>query len=356
MPFANMGIQHFFPNSNLKDVKERDKLAQSIMSEINCISGLCYENWSFLIDFIKIFPKQISTLLKPNYHKIISERWGENIFREEFTTHDLTLSIDPKIGENHKNIASQMRKKKYYENLDPFTVENLNMFPKPEFRPIVFEEIHIQKENEKRRNMRQIGCDEKEHLFIFVHGYQGSSFDMRLIRNHLCWLMPTAMYLCSSANEDSTEGDIESMGKNLAYEIKYFIKDHCNNDPPKRISFIAHSLGGLICRAALPFLHEYKKFFYTFISLSSPHLGMYNSSKLIDAGIWILKQWKKSVCLQEMSMTDKEKIEDTYLFQLSKKQGLCWFQNIGLFSSHQDQYVPFDSARIQRNASSNNNK
>lgn len=28
---------------------------------------------------------------------------------------------------------------------------------------------------------------------------------------------------------------------------------------------------------------------YTFFSLSSPHLGyMYNSSKVIDAGIWVL--------------------------------------------------------------------
>lgn len=76
---------------------------------------------------------------------------------------------------------------------------------------------------------------------------------------------------------------------------------------------------------------------HTFISLSSPHLGyLYNSSSLIDAGIailchfihqillkkksgiWILKRWRKSLSLQQLSMTDTKEIEDTYLYKLSR--------------------------------------
>jgi hypothetical protein len=57
-------------------------------------------------------------------------------------------------------------------------------------------------------------------------------------------------------------------------------------------------LGGLIIRAALPHLEEYKDKFYTYISLSSPHLGyMYNSNTLFNAGMWFLKKWRKSVSL-----------------------------------------------------------
>lgn len=53
----------------------------------------------------------------------------------------------------------------------------------------------------------------------------------------------------------------------------------------KRLSFIGHSLGGIIIRAALPHLTEFKNKMYTFMTLSTPHLGyMYNSSSLIDAG------------------------------------------------------------------------
>ena len=53
-----------------------------------------------------------------------------------------------------------------------------------------------------------------------------------------------------------------------------------------RISFIGHSLGGLIIRAALPHLSEYQNNMYSFLTLSSPHLGyLYNTSSIIDTGI-----------------------------------------------------------------------
>ena len=55
---------------------------------------------------------------------------------------------------------------------------------------------------------------------------------------------------------------------------------------------------------------------------------------------------RKSKCLQQLSMTDAEDIRQTCLFQLSQMPGLGWFHNIGLVSSFQDSYVPFESARI----------
>ena len=50
---------------------------------------------------------------------------------------------------------------------------------------------------------------------------------------------------------------------------------------------------------ALPHLiGDLKDKFFTYMSLSSPHMGyMYNSNKLFDAGMWFLKKWRKSKCL-----------------------------------------------------------
>jgi len=105
-----------------------------------------------------------------------------------------------------------------------------------------------------------------------------------------------------------------------------------------KVSFIGHSLGGLIIRAALPHLiGDLKDKFYTYISLSSPHMGyMYNSNKLFDAGMWFLKKWRKSKCLMQLSMTDSKNIEETALFKLSTFNGLCYFKNVVLVSSFQD--------------------
>lgn len=74
---------------------------------------------------------------------------------------------------------------------------------------------------------------------------------------------------------------------------------------------------------------------------------MYNSSKLFDTGMWFLKKWKKSRSLAQLSMTDEARTEDCCLYKLSSAPGLNWFENVVLVCSNQDQYVPFDSARIQ---------
>lgn len=46
-------------------------------------------------------------------------------------------------------------------------------------------------------------------------------------------------------------------------------------------------------------------------------------------------------------MTDDKNLEECCLYKLSCLPGLNWFKNVALVSSYQDQYAPFDSARIQ---------
>ena len=88
------------------------------------------------------------------------------------------------------------------------------------------------------------------------------------------------------------------MGKRLADEVKQYIQSFCPLSCINKISFIGHSLGGLIIRASLPHLEEYKAKFFTYMSLGSPHLGyMYNSNQLLNAGMWLLKKWKNSKSL-----------------------------------------------------------
>jgi len=40
------------------------------------------------------------------------------------------------------------------------------------------------------------------HLFVLVHGFQGNSCDMRLLKNNLSVMHPDAIFLSSSSNED----------------------------------------------------------------------------------------------------------------------------------------------------------
>lgn len=61
----------------------------------------------------------------------------------------------------------------------------------------------------------------------------------------------------SSSNEGRTEGDISLMGLRLANEVDHHINRNYGNilscsSSGLKISFIGHSMGGLIIRSALP--------------------------------------------------------------------------------------------------------
>lgn len=61
---------------------------------------------------------------------------------------------------------------------------------------------------------------------------------MRLFKNNLSLLYPDHLFLSSSSNEDNTERNIEDLGKNLANEVKHFIKENCSKSVTKRSQFI----------------------------------------------------------------------------------------------------------------------
>lgn len=63
------------------------------------------------------------------------------------------------------------------------------------------------------------------HLAIFVHGYEGCSFDMKLLKNMFCFLAkPNVVFHSATANEADSTGDIDQQGALLAGEIEELIK------------------------------------------------------------------------------------------------------------------------------------
>ncbi|CDQ92996.1 unnamed protein product [Oncorhynchus mykiss] len=117
-----------------------------------------------------------------------------------------------------------------------------------------------------------------------------------------------------------------------------------------KISFVGHSLGNLIVRSVLtrPRFKCYLSRLHTFLSLSGPHLGtLYNSSALVNTGLWFMQKWKKSGSLLQLTCRDHSDPRQTFLYKLSKKSGLHHFRNVVLVGSLQDRYVPYHSARIE---------
>ena len=205
------------------------------------------------------------------------------------------------------------------------------------------------------------------HLVVCVHGLDGNSADLRLIKTYLEMAMPSANldFLMSEINQVDTFLSFEDMTKKLVSEIIYYMKT-CETNVGK-ISFIGHSLGCILIRSAIQKeeLMAFSSKFHTYLSLSGPHLGtMYNNSNLgnlkslfhskliqilfpVNAGMWVMQRWKKSGSLQQLALKDSPDIRKTFMYKLSQNSNLHLFKNVLLAGSSQDKYVPLHSARIE---------
>jgi predicted alpha/beta hydrolase family esterase len=344
------------------------EVATKLLMEVNEYSCQLFSLWNEYIQLLMIDQSETVAYFKPQYHKLTYERWCESIFRDiNVKTDFYHCSDSAKVGDKHMKIATKQRNSSHYQNLTPLPIEDTSMFPDWSDHPILFEECYIKdkkkfdKDELKRTEIELTNLidrnNKESHLIILVHGFQGNSEDLRLLRNNLLAIYPAAIFLSSTCNENESDMNIEDQGLKLANEVTSYIENYFETDEIKRVSFIGHSLGGIIIRASLPYLEELKDKLYTYMSLSSPHLGyLYSPKFLVSAGMWVLKKWKKSESLKELSMSDANTMEESYLFRLSEISKLEWFKNIVLVSSFQDSYVAFESARMQFRKEENTEK
>ena len=115
-----------------------------------------------------------------------------------------------------------------------------------------------------------------------------------------------------------------------------------------KISFLGFSLGGLVIKAALTYLSEYRSYFHSYISLASPHLGCLNSdNKFFSFGIWAIATITANPILKELRMSDDSDIKETALYKLSQTEELQYFKTVLMIGSFQDSYSPVESSLMQ---------
>uniref|UniRef100_W5M7X1 Family with sequence similarity 135 member B n=1 Tax=Lepisosteus oculatus TaxID=7918 RepID=W5M7X1_LEPOC len=141
------------------------------------------------------------------------------------------------------------------------------------------------------------------HLVVCVHGLDGNSADLRLVKTFIELGLPGSRldFLMSERNQADTFADFDTMTDRLLDEIIQHIQLY--NLTIARISFIGHSLGNVIIRSVLtrPRFRYYLSKLHTFLSLSGPHLGtLYNNSTLVSTGLWLMQKLKKSGSLLQL--------------------------------------------------------
>ncbi|XP_057852539.1 putative lipase ROG1 [Cryptomeria japonica] len=99
------------------------------------------------------------------------------------------------------------------------------------------------------------GGEFPDHLVIMVNGIIGSADNWRYAASQFVKKLPDKVFVhCSERNASTLTFDgVDRMGVRLAEEVKSIIE---NKPGLKKISFVAHSLGGLVARYAIGILYE----------------------------------------------------------------------------------------------------
>ena len=314
-----------------------------------------------LISDLAILVKEdYTTMLQIKYHKIQKERYSkfvrDNLVQvENFQTQNY---------EKNKSKSNKIQSAEFYSKVFgkfPFYVENTTLLHQINWIPTLVQETFKKTDKSRGRRMSSINkgvqlealynlekdINIKDHLIVLIHGDNGCHKDMKLYRRFIGMILPNSLCLSAKSLKNYKNKCIIEMAKDLANEIIYTVKKQGNIG---HISFIAHTLGGIVVRAALPFLESLKENMNTFLSLGTPHLGQGISSQkniLESSKIFFWGGLMTNKFEDQLQMKDTNNLRDSFLYQLAVNDRLHWFKNIILVDSDDHSKVSTASARIE---------
>lgn len=350
-------------------VASRDpvQLATTLALEISVVSAQIRQLWTRTLDLVKANVRAVESVLSTEMDRQRSELLSGLVARTEKQVPSFqSLSAVRDMQELDRK-ATQMREAFARRHADHILLQTEiaggppyatlfeevivkcpiavhGMTPLPCIEVSSDESVSFSSDSE---DASTVATTSRKHVVVLVHGFHGAAYDMLVIRRFFGLYYPHVSVLMSNSNENRTDDDIEEMGKRLAEEVRDFLVAlGCVGC--LKLSFIGHSLGGLIVRAAVPMLGEYLYAMNTYISLGTPHMGYFDSSsKLVSTGLWLMQAWGRSTSLAQLVGRDQRDPAKCFLSRLASNQSLSRFRNILLVASHQDTYVPFESARIE---------
>ncbi|KAI8906080.1 putative serine esterase-domain-containing protein [Powellomyces hirtus] len=193
------------------------------------------------------------------------------------------------------------------------------------------------------------------HLIVFVHGLLGSAWDFRLYKNKILLARHNLglpcndiVFLNSNSNEEDTFDDISTLADNLVSEIVEFVEMEMIR--VDRLSFVCHSLGGIIARCAIekPLMATFYDKYNTFTTFATPHLSIGVTNNRLLAMLASMYQYiDKSPCVDQLLLRDAQDKRDSFLYkQAMRTTALGHFKRVRLLAAAQDGYAGLGSALI----------
>lgn len=317
-------------------------IAEEMISEFMVWTSRLAHLRNYLLEAMRIVPNLLDRVLVKQSNLRLQEEINKKVFSQCIYTGRHISLRPPENRSQHRNRDAK-RFRNMWTSSPHYGVRTIGLISPCTF---YFEETYNNSRSFNGPLVDRVSSSTEWHLVVLVHGYQGKSIDMRVVKAALLGAVPHLTILSAETIGEITDFDIFEQGSQLASEVVKFISLQAT--PPTKLSFVGHSMGGLVVRSALPLLMEFRSIMHVLLTLNTPHLGfLQKPSALIGTGLWLFKVLKNTYSLDQLTMKDQVLPVKTALFRLSVGPGLEWFEHVILVGSNQDSYTPIESALVE---------
>jgi len=241
------------PIPGLRDkftLAEAQQIANAIITQINLMAVQLFELHNNMHKILSFKPRRVYKCLSREYQNQLERSYGEHILRHVVLTSQFCFPSEDFTGQLNDVVAKKTREVirmhaelegeefKPVDEVNNVVVDeegkkNRRQRDMSKYAPLIFEECFVRaKGPTKVANTFEIDArpDLKKlvdpsvtnlnykgmHLIVLSHGFQGSSFDLRVFKNCISIAMPDALFLCATSNEHDSDQSIYEMGQRLA--------------------------------------------------------------------------------------------------------------------------------------------
>ena len=162
------------------------------------------------------------------------------------------------------------------------------------------------------------------HVVFILHGFKANPQDMRRVLDLVSLSYPHVKCVLLHKCYSNVVQSLDFLAQQVVEEILTAIRSlRTDARPLGRISFMAHSIGGLVFRIAFnsPKLAEFVPLFHLFLSMNVPHLGLMFANLTTEFGVRLIQRFTESIQVSELMLRDQKDLRQTTLYKLAANNG-----------------------------------
>jgi hypothetical protein len=247
-------------------IADEAKISEINRESLYSNSNACpFEISRFIVDELGSINKQLiktknkfmfkATNSSEELIEVLKQRYLERVARRTKESCSTTECIDDNLGVlqrsplvRNEGLAEKLRKRFNEERPIIFPLERIPFYSGNNAPILIENQFKISKK--KKDKFSKHYDSDKIHIFVLIHGIDASYLDMIHLMNEISLVNQNANFVLPECmRKENSHHKIQKLAKMVSDEILEQLNEKFEYEEIGKISFVCHSLGGIVARA-----------------------------------------------------------------------------------------------------------